>query len=137
MKYPITTKLRMESAIIHTINTDNVARNTVHFEYHENILGHTDLYVVTVNRITDNVFLLTHVTGEDDLDCLSKALSYVSDMYAPDHNYIVKWTDGMGEDMGIHTSYFRAKDEEEVKEKFEFDILSDRQIVSIEQTSIA
>lgn len=134
MKYPVTAKLRMESKIIHVINTDNVQQNTVHFEYHESILGHTDLYVLTVNRVTDKVFLLTRIKGNDDLECLHKALDYLTDMYKPDNNYIVRWKAEDSDE--IHRSYFRAKNEDGVKEKFEFDTLANATIVSIEQSPI-
>lgn len=125
-------KYEWEHKVMGLINLDNVNNCSVHFDYdtaypmksmseppmlREPV---TVVSVITHNPKNDVDFLLITGTGKTELDAIKDAYNVLKGLKTNKeyHSYTVEWS--KKGNTGILKSYFYAKDEYEVLEKFHF-----------------
>jgi len=107
-------KIELESQIIATLNQDNGKSNTFHFIWY-NDSESVNLEIVSCNPQNLQIFLLLSQSGSSFLNCLEMALEKIKDKNSTEYSWTVTWID---ENDKEQVSYFRGKNEQEVRNKF-------------------
>jgi hypothetical protein len=128
--------IQYESKIIDVVRKDNHRNNTIHFVWDRTPFEPNDfvLQVVTRNVQNGQLFLLKQVEAPTHTECLKQMLDYVKGTFKEDSNWTVFWVDVEGHP---HMSYFRGKDQDEVRAKFDYDKNGEVEIVDIRLNPIA
>ena len=79
----------------------------------------TKLYLITLNPRHNQSFLFQATEGVDKLDALNAMLDYVRNYKERTSSYTIQWS-ARG-DIGLQTSYFRAKNIMEALDKLFYD----------------
>jgi hypothetical protein len=107
--------------------------NTIHFDWDRAPFGgNYVLKVITHNIKTNQNFLYKQVDADTEMGCWELMLLYVEKSSKMDSNFTVSWKTADGKE---HLSYFRAKDEDEVRNKFYHD--NDGEILGIKLNPIS
>jgi len=112
---PLETTIDLEAQISNEIRKDNGSTVTFNYSYTP-FKTITSVKVFTVNRITNEFFLLHSATAETQQLALEAILTYVKTHKNDMNSYTVRWsrkTDGVS-----YSSYFWSKDVIELIGKF-------------------
>jgi hypothetical protein len=126
------TSIQLESQIISMLNQNNTKGNTFHFVYDDQTIN-TKLEIVSCNPTTLTMFLLLEITDISHNACLEKAIEQLKDIENVDYSWKLKWIDGAWVE---HISYFYAKTEQEVRNKFHY-AYTDNCIIEIEKMPLS
>lgn len=109
--------LSLEDKIARLIKAEN---KTVHFDYEWiEIKKIAKVSAYTFNANTGETFLLKSETGEDQIEALTKILSYVEANKETMNSFTVNWSKKENGTLGkYNTSYFYCHDITEVISKF-------------------
>ena len=88
-----------------------------YFEYVETSQGRVQIIARTFNPKTEEIFVLTTVTGDTDEICLALIDKYIDTVKESESTYTVEWA-RKGDNAAKHYSYFAANDIAEVCTKF-------------------
>lgn len=118
--------LNLQHQIATFIDTDNVSKCTVHFDYNENYLDKGNIgknpatewtvSAITVNPTTDETFLLKTETAPTKEKALKKILEYIKKQKG-ESSFSVTWIK-KGEGSKTNMSHFYCHDMIDVVEKF-------------------
>ena len=84
------------------------------FEY-QSMDGRMKLDLITINPRHRQSFLFHTEMGYDKVDALEKMLAYVRSFRSAESSYTIQWT--ARDDRELHTSYFRARNIQDVLDK--------------------
>lgn len=76
------------------------------------------LEVITINPKHNQSFLFRKEDGISRMDALKKLIDYLDTTFQSENSYTIQWVK-VG-DSELHTSYFRAKNMQEVLDKFSY-----------------
>lgn len=126
-------RIRLESEIFGFLNRDNYRRNTFHFSWQEDTES-VSCSVLSCNPITGQVFLLHSESGDSHQKALEKILESLRESSSEEYSWKVVWVDKLSK---AHVSYFRGRNEEEVRSKFYYDDTDNNAILSVERMPLS
>lgn len=123
-------RITQESKIIQAIREDNHRGNTIHFKWDRLSETPADYFldVITHNITNGQNFLMKRIFADSKSECLRKMVEYAETGFKDEPSWIVSWVDSNDIEW---ESYFRGADEDQVKDKFNYDSSAQSVILEI------